>query len=76
MELPTRQDVNDAVDGNLGEANSLQRTQALIADQYAQGVLMTRQEFIDSLKDEPTLDMGDDNHWVMVDLGPLGGDDS
>jgi len=41
-----------------------------VAGAYVRGDLQTRQEFIDSLRDNPVLDMGDDNHWVMVDLGP------
>ena len=37
---------------------------------YAIGDLMTREEWIETLKGAPAIDMGDDNKWVMVDLGP------
>ena len=47
-DLPSREDVQQAVSGNIGEANSPQRIQSVIADLYASGVLMTRAEFIAS----------------------------
>lgn len=73
MELPTREQAGHLA-GSTRKDSRLGPISWPVIDAYADGTLMTWREFIDTLRDRPILDMGDDNHWVMINLGPYDDD--
>ena len=68
-DLPTREQAHE-ISKRLYDADVSDMPVALIVDAYIGEVLMTREEWVKTLKNAPTIDLGDDNQWVMVDLGP------
>ena len=73
-DLPTREELKSEADYVYARTdNEVSRYTTLLtklSNAYIGEVLMTREEWVKTLKNAPTIDLGDDNQWVMVDLGP------
>ena len=79
-DLPTREEAREAVTIWDTTINGYDNVPGLDLDDYekpaldvlrarANGELLSRAEWEATIKDNPVIDMGDDNLWVMVDLG-------